>query len=426
MKILAIDDDKLNLSIVENYLTKFFPNVEVMTSLSPEEGLEILFNNNIDILLLDIVMPKMSGIELLKEVRSKDSLKDLQIIMLTSMTDQKSFKECFDSGANDFIGKPFESTEFQARIKAALKTRDNHLMLKELYEHVKNQNVKLTKLNKQLKDTQGSMIRQEKMASIGELATGVAQEINIPVANLSNAFDSMEKFVSKVKTFMIESKKLVYDLEDKEISLSLISDLANLDQFLNLDTSFSSMNELLEESREEISKVSKITKSLRNFAKIGVETEFNYVDINEIIEESLLILRNEMKNGIELDLNLGKLPDVYCSKGQIAQTIVNILINAVQALNSIEKPSKSISVTTLREDSSIILTIKDNGPGIPKNLIDRVFDPFFTTKDSIGTGLGLSIAYETIVTKHKGDIEIDTDPLEGTSFVITLPIHQPI
>lgn len=177
MNILVDDDEKLNLMIAKDYINSIFDKGNVILCGSPYEVMGILADQEIDIVLLDIVMPGMTGIEVLQFIRDKREYNNIQVVMLTSMSDKELFKKCFEMGADDYILKPIDLTEFSARLKAAVKTRSNTLILKEMFEQIKTQNKELKELNKKLEDTQFHMIQKEKLASIGELAADVAHEI---------------------------------------------------------------------------------------------------------------------------------------------------------------------------------------------------------------------------------------------------------
>lgn len=210
MKILVVDDDKLNLVIAKDYLNKFFPEYLVQICQNPSLVKKILETEVIDIILLDILMPEISGIDILKAIRKYPKYKDIQILMLTSMTDDESFQSCFELGANDYLKKPIQQTVFKARIKAAANTRNNLLELHLLYEKTKTQNSELKSVNAQLKDMQFSLIQSEKLAAIGELEAGVAHEINNPIAYVESNLETISNYLYKIRDFI----KTLYDSVD--------------------------------------------------------------------------------------------------------------------------------------------------------------------------------------------------------------------
>ena len=177
MNVLVVDDNRLNLAIAKDFLQKNSKIKEITVCEDSQKTLEIIEKNNIDILLLDIVMPELSGFDLLKLIRSNKNYNDLQIVMFTSLNDKESFKMCFELGASDFINKPINEIEFNARMKAAINAKDNLNHMKALVLLTKNQNKELVQINSKLKETQFHLIQADKMAAIGLLSAGIAHEI---------------------------------------------------------------------------------------------------------------------------------------------------------------------------------------------------------------------------------------------------------
>ena len=189
--------------------------------------------------------------------------------------------------------------------------------------------------------------------------------------------------------------------------------------------SLEDLQPLIAESKDGVERVAKIVRSLRNFARTGLEEEIALNDLNQIIEEALLIVRNEVKYAANVEKNLGDIPEVLCDKGQIAQVLVNIFANAAQAIKTHKQGSLGlIKVDTYVEAPYVVCQITDDGPGIPEKYLARIFDPFFTTKEvGSGTGLGLSIAYG-IIKKHGGDLRVESEDGKGASFTIKIPYQE--
>lgn len=419
MRLLVVDDDKLNLRVAKDCLNKFFPEYLVLTCQNPSLVMEILESEVIDIILLDILMPEISGIDILKEIRKYSKYKDIQILMFTSMTDDESFQSCFELGANDYLQKPIQQTVFKARIKAAANTRMNLLELRILFEKTKTQYNELKNVNGQLKDMQFSLIQSEKLAAIGELAAGVAHEINNPIAYVESNIETISNYLFKIRNFINLIKDSIDPANESLYNLMQESYNKNKLGFIMED-----IDSLIHDSKDGIQKVTEIVKSLRNFAHTGLENEMNYCSLGEMIDQVLLIVRNEAKYTVDVKINSVDIPDVYCNRSQISQVFLNIIINAVQAIKQQKRAELgNVYIDVYKEQEYVCISIKDDGPGISEENLSKIFNPFFTTKEvGQGTGLGLSISYDIIVKKHNGILNVTSSIGEGTEFIIKLPI----
>lgn len=420
MKILIVDDSKFNLANAKNILAENHTNCDIVLYESGKEMLAALEHTEADIILLDIVMPDMSGIEVLKLLRGNRRHKDLQIIMLTSIQDKNVLKECFELGANDFINKPIEQIEFISRIKASMKVR----------AYQKNLNYTLDileKQNRKLKEAHFHLLQKEKMAAIGELAAGIAHEINNPIAYISSNFESLGKYLSRIKT--------VYSACDVAVKLAesgradagelaeKLREVSELKERLNIDYIIEDLESLIHDSMEGTDRVAKIVQSLRSFTKSDEADENGYWDFNVIIEEVLLMIQNEAQKTARIEKVLSELPFAFFNKIEMAQVLINILTNAVQAIKSQQRSDiGKITITTYAADCNIICEISDDGPGIDTRIMGKIFDPFFTTRDvGAGIGLGLSISYDIVVNKHKGELSVESALHKGTTFTIKIP-----
>lgn len=265
----------------------------------------------------------------------------------------------------------------------------------------------------QLKTTQSQLLNAEKMASIGQLAAGIAHEINNPLGFIHSNLQSLHEYASRLIKALDFSDKLLNKCSDKTL-LILKEDYFKRAQinYLKEDTPA-----LLEESLEGISRVSRIIQNLKIFSHVD-NTSWQACDLKQIVDSTLSMLSNELKYKINLHLNYN-VPSavIQCQPVQLNQVLLNILHNSVQSI--IEKGDIWIDISKHKE--TFVLIIKDNGCGIPADILPRVFEPFFTTKDiGKGTGLGLSMAY-SVVTQHQGTIELQSESGVGTTLTISFP-----
>ncbi|WP_223247261.1 ATP-binding protein [Sulfuriferula sp. AH1] len=273
-------------------------------------------------------------------------------------------------------------------------------------------------LIKKLESAQGQLLQSEKMASIGQLAAGVAHEINNPIGYVYSNLSTLEKYLEDIFRIM----------DDYEIAESLISDNDVLSRLQaakeSLDFKFlkEDLPALMNESKEGITRVKKIVQDLKDFSHSDATEEWRFVDILEGINSTLNIVNNEIKYKAEVIKKYDLIPEVECLSSQLNQVFMNLLVNAAHAIEE----RGVITIRTGRVDDEVWIEVADTGIGIAQENMKRIFDPFFTTKPvGKGTGLGLSLSYG-IVQKHHGRIEVQSKVGAGTAFRVCLPINQSI
>jgi PAS domain S-box-containing protein len=265
-------------------------------------------------------------------------------------------------------------------------------------------NQELAEANLKLQRTKTLMIQHEKMASIGLLAAGVAHEINNPLGFLMSNHATLERYFSKLRTA----------LESPQPSA------------VNLAGQFKDAEAIFAESKDGFERIQKIVGGLKRFAHTEGDRRFELYDVNAGIESTLAMARNELKYVADIRKTLAPLPPVTAVGGEINQVFLNILVNAAQAMASCTRNEKGhIDISTRIEGGSVLIVIRDDGPGIPREILDKIMDPFFTTKEpGKGTGLGLSISYDIITVKHGGSFWVESEPGRGAAFFILLPVEH--
>jgi len=428
MNILVVDDERFNLKLAQDLIEIHIADSQVILCSVPEDVLQKIEENIIDIILLDIIMPRITGIDILKMIRSNEKYNDIQIIMFTGLTDKTSFKTCFETGANDFINKPIDFTEFIARMNASVKARKNIVALKEMNHTITAQYKKLQSVTQKLKDTQFNLIQREKLAALGEIAAGIAHEINNPMGFISSNLDTMNHYLQKISKLIIIYRNFVQLISDETIDrATLIKEkvaIENIERQQKIDFILDDLATVIQESSEGADRVAKIVQSLRNLERTGTENEMTYNDFSEITAEALLIVKHEIQFVAHLNKEIEGPLYILCNKSEIGQVLLNILLNALQAIkNQPTDTLGNLTITATATDEYVICKISDDGPGIKEEYLSRIFDPFFTTKEvGSGVGLGLSVAYDIVVKKHHGDLLVDSEPSKGTTFTIKLPI----
>ena len=294
--------------------------------------------------------------------------------------------------------------------------------IKTLGEALKQDNARLEETRHELKDaydelksTQSQMLQREKMASIGQLAAGVAHEINNPMGFIASNVSSLGRYTKKITEFINFQDEAILSAELPELA----KELNEQRRKLKLDFILEDIDNLIEESLDGADRVKKIVQNLKSFSRVD-EAEHKAVNINECLESTLNIVWNELKYKATIIKDYGEIPMTICFPLQLNQVFINLLVNASHA---IEKEGE-IKIKTWNGNGFVNISISDTGSGIAKEQLDKVFEPFFTTKPvGKGTGLGLSIAYD-IVKKHNGEITVESRMGKGTTFTVQIPVVE--
>ena len=317
-------------------------------------------------------------------------------------------------------GQVVEESHEQLREKAALleKSEQKYRLLAE------NLEVEVEEKTKEIRETQGQLLQQEKMASIGQLAAGVAHEINNPMGFISSNLNTLEGYEKDIRSLIEEYRPLVSGIKEatapgqgRAAISETLDRIVALEKDMDIDFVLNDIPNLMKECQEGAERVKKIVIDLKDFAHPG-EDKLKFADINKSLDSTLNVVWNELKYKATVTKDYGNLPEVQCYPQQLNQVFVNLLVNAAQA---IEKQGE-INITTRVLDGKVEITISDTGSGIPEENLSKIFDPFFTTKEvGKGTGLGLNVAYN-IIKKHKGTIDVQSEVGKGTTFTIRIPV----
>ena len=276
---------------------------------------------------------------------------------------------------------------------------------------------RVSEYTQELKQTQSQLIQTEKMSSLGQMVAGIAHEINNPVNFIGGNIDYANKYIQDLADLVTLYQE--YYPNPPEAILERIEDIEL--EFLRED-----LPKTLSSMKMGADRIHEIVVSMRNFSRSD-DGNMKSADIHEGIDSTLVILNHRLKQGIQVIKQYGKLPEVECSLAQLNQVFMNVIGNAIDALEEVKKGDKGYSPTiwistAVTADNTVTVKIRDNGPGIAAGCAQQIFDPFFTTKSiGKGTGLGLAISYQ-IVAKQQGKIEVNSQIGQDTEFVITLPV----
>ena len=420
MKILIAEDDFVSRLLVKKAVEKIGHDV-----LEAEDGkiaLELFLEHKPDMIISDWMMPEMDGIELCQKIRASDKKTYSYIILLTAKDKMTDLVEVFEAGADDYIIKPFKPDELRSRIKNGeriIKLEGEH---HDLQKELVGKNNKLDKTLARLKTTQSQILQAEKMASIGQLAAGVAHEINNHIGFISSNLDALNDYMTDFDTLLQHFQKLEKILkESNQENLSSeikqqIQTVSDYEEEIEVDYLKDDIPELLKDCKEGTGRVGKIVGDLKSFAHPGNDEQM-LVDINKGLVSTLNVVNNEIKYKATVTKDLGEIPLVEGYPQKLNQVFMNILVNAAQSI----KEKGEIKIVTKQKGKYVAVSISDNGCGIEKDHLSKIFDPFFTTKAiGAGTGLGMNIAYN-IIEEHKGKIDVKSQVGKGTVFTIILP-----
>ena len=363
--ILAIDDE---LGPRESIRMVFKDTHNVFLAEDGFKGIEILKKEDIDVIILDLKMPKINGIETLKKIREID--KDVPVIILTGYGDVDTAKKAIHYGTMEFLSKPFNVEDIVKIVTKAIECRKTKLRSEKLKEELKE-------LNEQLKERISNM---ENLATVGQISAEIMHEIN----NLLTVIHGYTQLLS---------------------------------QQINPDNSSKGYVSTI---NEEIKRCKEIAKNILELSKNKQTVE--KVNINHLIRKIVDFLKiSKIAKNIHFNLNPGEdIPLIDANSNHIHQAILNILLNGIEAIG--KNRSGIIEIKTEKDKNNIIIKIKDNGPGMPEEVVNKMLKPFYTSKEK-GTGLGLYITHK-LVKKYNGEIKIESKKGEGTEFTLIFPSNR--
>lgn len=285
-----------------------------------------------------------------------------------------------------------------------------------------NQYDRLNSTLQELKQAQSQLVHSEKMASIGQLAAGIAHEINNPIAYVKSNFTTFDEYLQSMLKLIAMHRAFLHSIDQADLDRvqALRTEIDHYNNDIDVDFMLDDLRALVVDSQDGVQRVAEIVTNLKDFSRKDVDIKAP-MDLHEGIDSTLKIVHLKLDNGIVVTKDYGDVPNVLCHAGQINQVLMNLIVNAADAMEG----QGALHIATRQEGENVIVCIRDTGPGIPDSVADKIFDPFFTTKPvGQGTGLGLSVSYG-IIQRHGGKLEVDSAPDQGTEFRIMLPVDLP-
>ena len=421
--ILIVEDDRLAREFISAMLTKKGYTVRVAGD--GELALQSIHTELPELILMDMNMPGMSGIDVCRKIKADPETRNIPVIFLSAMGEVDLKVKALEAGGTDYVTKPVGPSEILARIST-------HLNMYRLQQRLKIQAEKLAAEIKERKQVEKEKARIEgqyhqahKMEALGQLAAGLAHEFNNPLAFILSNLDSLIEYTKNMDILIDYYQKLGKTLtlcNQGNLSDNIIKqvhDLAKYEKNMELNYAREDIPELLRDCRDGAGRIEKIVSDFKNFAHPGTGRQL-LVDINKCLESTLNIASHELKDKAVITLDLGEIPLVEGYPQKLNQAFLDILVNAAQAIEE----KGEIKIQTHKKEGNVIISISDTGCGIEKENLPKIFDPFFTTKDiGKGTGLGLNHTYH-IIKEHRGMILAESTVGKGTTFTITLPARS--
>lgn len=320
-----------------------------------------------------------------------------------------------------FVRDELRESEYLGVLKTAVHQIAIALERRHQEERLEQNFQELKKTHEELKQAKNQLVHSEKMVSLGQLSAGVAHEINNPVGFVLSNFGSLKDYKESLVGIASAARAIMQKLPEMNAQESTLAaeEFARLWQKEDIDFLLDDLDTLLKDSEGGLIRVRDIVASLKDFARTDNE-QFEVVNLEDLLEKSIRLVWNEVKYTAKLERAFENVPAVKCNSRQISQVVVNLIVNASQALNT----AGTITIKLKHEGDFARIDVEDTGSGIPQHLLDRIFEPFFTTKPvGVGTGLGLSIAYG-ILQAHNGRIEVNSTVDVGTRFSLFLPLEQ--
>jgi two-component system, NtrC family, sensor kinase len=407
-RLLIVDDEEKVRSLFAQCLSEHY---SCETAANAQEALQWLQRAPFALVITDMQMPGIGGVELLRKIN--ELYRDTAVIIVSGVDRTQRVIDAVRMGAYDYLLKPCDLDVLELCVERALERRTLLRNARKYKEDLETRNIELARRKAELERVQAQLVHSEKMASLGQLAAGVAHELNNPAGFILSNMSALPEYVQRLE-------KILSTYDGASLSPSDIEVGAAAKREVDYHRILSDLNSIATDCFTGAQRIQDIVQNLRLFSRLD-EAELKEVDIHEGIESTIRLLSQYYTSpGLTLRRVYGDLPRINCYAGQLNQVWMNLLVNAAQAIG---EGSGEVTIKTSAQGQTVAVSVSDTGSGVAPEHLNRIFDPFFTTKPvGEGTGLGLSISHGIIV-RHGGSLNVESTVGQGTTFNIVLPVR---
>ena len=405
--LLLVDDEPPITDLLSRWLEA--EGYCCRTAADGARALALLAEEPADCLLADIDMPGMDGFELL--VRCRQLYPDMMAIMISGLDDRETVMRALELGAFSYLLKPFQKVEVLVHVAQALRLQELERERKTHYQGLLEiflaRNKALQQAYAQLQRLHLQVQHQEKLASLGELAAGVAHELTNPLSFVAGNVEQLDEYGRRLMEYIGHLERL--------LPAEAAEEARRVRCGRKIDFVLADFSDLLAQTKEGLARIRELAGGITEFSRRD-QREMEEADVERLLDIALSLTHNQLKTKATVVKRFSSPPLVRCRPGQLVQVFVNLLLNAAQALDH----KGTVTVSTALENDEVVVRIADTGHGIPPADIEQIFEPFFTGRPD-GTGLGLAISRD-IVQEHGGRITVASQPGEGAEFAVVLPV----
>jgi signal transduction histidine kinase len=406
-RILIVDDEETVRNLFAASLGETY---SCETAADAQEALEILAREPFALVVTDMTMPGLSGVELLRKIT--EYYKDTAVIMVSGVDRTQRIMDAIRLGASDYLVKPCDLEVLTNSVERAIERRMLMRHARRYKQDLEHRNAELARKKTEMEQLQTQVLHAEKMASLGRMAAGVAHELNNPAGFIYSNIEQLKQYIARLESCLSDYDKLT-------LPPDIMARISEIKKENDYDNIVADLGSILSDCCIGAERICDVVRNLRLFSSLD-EAAVKRVDLIEGIESTVRLLSEYYRSGaITLIRDYGEIPQVDCYAAQLNQVWMNLLANAAQAIGT---GSGEVMVMTRCEGKTVTVSIKDSGPGMSPDQQKKIFDPFFTTKPvGEGTGLGLSISHG-IIERHGGSITVASAPGMGTTFTVSLPV----